>query len=113
MRLIATLLLLGVVPAVVVWRRPVVYGAWPRRLVGNLVGCGVATLLLVFGIFALFQPLSSASRNHKPLRYLVNRINSVLAIGRQAVRPFTRGSVESGPLAEVGRDAVLGPEATV
>lgn len=108
-RFVATLLLFGVLPAVIVLRRRVEFGTLPSRLAGNLTGFVIATVVLVVGAFAMLQPLSSISRNHKPLRYMVNPVNSVYAFGWHAARPFVHARRETGPPAALGRDAALGP----
>lgn len=108
LRFVATLVLLGVAPAAWLWRQPVDYGSAPRRLAGNLLGFGVAVALLVAGGFAMFQPLASTARNHKPLRYLVNPINSVYAVGSVASRPFARAGRHAAATAPLARDARLG-----
>ena len=107
-RFFATLMLLGVAPAIWLWRRPVAYGSLPRRLAGNLIGFGVAAVLLLAGGFALFQPLASTARNHKPLRYLVNPVNSVYAVGWLASRPFVRSGRRAAALTPLASDARLG-----
>lgn len=108
-RFIATLLLLGVAPALWVWRMPVHYGSAPRRLAGNAAGLGLALALLLVGTFALFQPLSTTSRNHKPLRFLVNPVNSLYAAGYLAARPFAASRRAAAPPVPLALDARLGP----
>jgi len=105
-RMLLTVLLLGVLPAVWLWRQPVV---WPRakRLVwhnlAQMVGAvvvAVATLLLVF------QDFSSVMRNHTQMRYLINPLNGFYALALVAVRPADRGA---GPVLPLAEDARLTP----
>lgn len=67
-------------------------------LVGSIVVV-VASLLLVF------QDFSSTMRNHTKLRYLINPLNSVYALGNVAAKPFR---MDNSTLVPVGRDARLG-----
>ncbi|GKS90771.1 phosphoethanolamine--lipid A transferase [Acidovorax sp. SUPP2539] len=66
----------------------------------------LGSLALAAGlVFAVFQDFSSAMRNHTQLRYLVNPLNSIYAVGNAAARPLRR---DAGPLMPLGRDARLG-----
>lgn len=105
-RLLATLLLGGVLPAWWVWRTPVAWGpVWPR-LGRNLVWLMVCVALVVAAVMASFAAWSSTMRNHKQLRYLINPLNTVYALGDLAAQPFKRDERTVLPL---GRDAALGP----
>jgi lipid A ethanolaminephosphotransferase len=102
LRLVVTVAVLGVLPALLVWRLPVHYGRWPRRLVHNLLmGLG-ALALVVAMVLVAFQPLSSTMRNHKHVRYLINPLNSVYAIAELALQPLLR---EDRTLQPLGQDA--------
>jgi lipid A ethanolaminephosphotransferase len=104
-RLVGYVLVLGVLPALLVW--------WPRlkrrRLVpalavrlGWIVGAlAIATvsLLLVFSDFA------SLMRNHKEVRYLITPGNVVVSLASNA---WGRGDRARGPKLPVGQDAKLG-----
>ena len=106
LRMVATLVLGGLLPAWLVWRTPVQHAPWLRQLGRNL-GVAVAALaLVVAAVVASFQPLSSTMRNHKQLRYLINPLNSVYALGMVASEPLRRNDRVLLPLAT---DARLGP----
>ncbi len=105
-RLLLTLALVGAVPAWWVWRTPVFYGRLTRRLLRNALALGSALLLVVAAVVASFQPLSSTMRNHKSVRYLINPLNSVYALGVIASQPLRRDERTMLPLAE---DAHLKP----
>jgi lipid A ethanolaminephosphotransferase len=103
-RLVVYVLLLGVVPALLVWwpqlrQRPVgraflVRIAW---IVGALA-LATASLLLVFSDFA------SLMRNHKEVRYLITPGNVIASLATNA---WGRGNRARGPKIPVGRDAKL------
>jgi lipid A ethanolaminephosphotransferase len=103
-RLLAVMVLLGLLPAWWVWRVPVHYGRWPQRLLRNLGLVIGAAAVLVATVMAAFAPLSSTMRNHKQLRYLINPLNSVYALGELAAQPFKR---DERSLAPLGLDARL------
>ena len=101
-RMLATVTLLGLLPAAVVWRASIHHRAWPGQAVRNL-GVAAAALALIVALGLLsFQPLSSTMRNHKPLRYLINPLNTLYALGNAASKPLRR---QSGPAAVLGADA--------
>lgn len=98
-----TLSILAVVPALAVWRvrlrvRPI--AAQSLRNIGTAL---VSLLVLVVTVIAAYQPLSSAMRNHKQLRYLMNPLNAVYAAGYAAMKPFRRND---SFLEAIGMDAV-------
>lgn len=105
-RLALTLLVLGVLPAVWVWRTPVRELRWSTRAWQNPALVAGALVACVGVLLAAFQPLSSAMRNHRHLRHLVNPLNVVQALGQIAAQPLKRDESVVLPLAE---DARLGP----
>ena len=104
-RLFITVVVLGLLPAIWVWRTPVRNPPWPRQVVHNgaLVLGSLAAAAIV--LLASFQPFSSAMRNHRHLRYLANPLNMVHALGQLAARPLQRDESIVLPL---GEDARLG-----
>jgi lipid A ethanolaminephosphotransferase len=104
-RLLVTVIVLGLLPAIWVWRTPVHNPPWPRQAAQNaalvLGSAAVAALVLL----AAFQPLSSAMRNHRHVRHLANPLNVVHALGQLAARPLRRDETIVRPL---GEDARLG-----
>lgn len=106
LRLLLTLLVIGVLPAVWVWRAPVRELPWLRRSWQNAALVAGALLACVAVLLAAFQPLSSAMRNHRHLRHLVNPLNVVQALGQIAAQPLRRDESVVLPL---GEDAKPGP----
>lgn len=102
--LFLTLLLLAGVPAAWVLRRPVAYAPWLRQAGRNLGMAAAGVLAAVLVVLAAFQPLASTMRNHKPLRYLMNPLNSLYAVGFHAAQPWRR---DRSGLQAVGEDARL------
>lgn len=105
LRLLGSMLVLGLLPAVLVWRHPIAYAGWTRQLAQNLLMSLGALLMLGALVAASFAPLASSMRNHKPLRYMVNPLNSVYALSRVATAPMRRKDSSIHP---IGLDARLG-----
>ncbi|MFT3720994.1 phosphoethanolamine transferase [Pseudorhodoferax sp.] len=102
--LVASVLGLAALPAWWVWRQPLAYGRLRRQLWRNPAFALAALAACAALVLALFQPLASASRNHKDLRYLVNPASSIVSAARLAARPLQR---PRGPLQAIGTDARL------
>ena len=104
LKLMAFVLALGVAPSVAIWRWPVVYGPWSRRLWQNLVFAIAAALVAGLAVMASFNPLASTMRNHHQVRYLINPLNALYAVGVIAAKPLQR---DNSVLMPTGRDAQL------
>ncbi|HSW07060.1 phosphoethanolamine transferase [Aquabacterium sp.] len=104
-RLLVTVLLIGVLPAAVVWRTPLAWGSRPRQLRNNLLLLLAAGALLAAALVSVYQPLSATSRNHRQLRYLVNPLNALVAAGQVAAQPLRRTGSQA--LLALGEDARL------
>jgi lipid A ethanolaminephosphotransferase len=88
--LLATLGLLGLLPAAAVWRIRVRHGGWPAQAGRNLAMLAASLALAALLALLSFQPLSSTMRNHKQLRYLINPLNTLYALGHAASKPLRR-----------------------
>jgi lipid A ethanolaminephosphotransferase len=100
-RLALVALLGAVLPSWLVWRTPVDYRPWKQQALRNVGGVVAGVALLAALILMSFQPMASAMRNHKHLRYLMNPLNSVFAVGQAAFG----GPRMRGEMLPVGRDA--------
>ncbi|MGI9216218.1 MAG: phosphoethanolamine transferase [Hydrogenophaga sp.] len=105
LRLLGTVLLVAGPPLWWIWRRPVTWGRWLPQTGRNLLG-GVSGLVVAVAVaLAGYQGLASLMRNHKPLRYMINPLNSVYAATRLAADQLPR---QVRALQPVGEDAQLG-----
>ena len=103
--LLATLAWAAALPAWFVWRWPLApWRPWPRQALRNAAVASVALMAFAAVVMLQFQPLASAMRNHKQLRYLLNPLNSLYALGDLGANALKR---PPGPLAPLGRDAKL------
>ncbi|HEY0818289.1 MAG TPA: phosphoethanolamine transferase domain-containing protein, partial [Rhizobacter sp.] len=103
-RLLLALVLLAGLPAWWLWRQPLGARRAGRALWQNGLAAAVALAVVVLVALAAFQPLASAMRNHKELRYLLNPLNTVYAVARNAGVPQAHAAAAP---ARLGEDAQL------
>jgi lipid A ethanolaminephosphotransferase len=104
-RMLATVLALTAPPLLWLYRRPVRRMRAFRHMAHNgmlLVG---AIVVIVVCLLLVFQDFASVMRNHTKLRYLINPLNSVYALGNIATKPLR---LDTSTLMPLGRDAQLG-----
>ena len=105
-RLLATVLVLAVLPMVWLWRQPVAAIGLGQQVLRN-VGLFVAALALTFGTTQLvFQDFSSLMRNYTEMRYQINPLNSIYAVLDMTVIPAEQ---PRGPMQSLGLDAHIAP----
>ena len=108
-RLLATVLVLAVLPMVLVWRQKIRRAGAARQVLANAATLTASCLLLVLVVFLFFQSIASVMRNYTHVRYLINPLNSFYALGTIAAKPFQRDESIVLPL---GEDAKLGASYT-
>ena len=104
-RLLATVLVLAVLPCVVLWRQHIRLQNTVRQVLSNVAALLASSALLVLVLLLFFQSIASVMRNHPQVRYLINPLNSFYALGSVAASPFQRNESVVLPL---GVDAKLG-----
>ena len=100
--LLVSALMLAVLP--LAWLLPVRVqrlGSW-QQLRRNLWGALGATVVMVALLVLFFADMSATMRNHKPVRYLINPLNSFYALGMVIADAQAK---PSGPPVPVGTDA--------
>ena len=107
--LLATVLVLAVMPLVLVWRQKVRRAGAGRQVLANAATLTASCVLLVLVVFLFFQSIASVMRNYTHVRYLINPLNSFYALGTIAAKPFQRDESIVLPL---GEDAKLGASYT-
>jgi lipid A ethanolaminephosphotransferase len=109
LELLAHVLLLGVLPAVLLWRvQHRARASTLKALAWRLGSWVVAALVLVGSVVAVYQPLSSLMRQHKDLRYLLLPASFIWSTAK-ALGLDTREA--SGPRQVLGADAQPGHRA--
>ncbi|MBS7807923.1 phosphoethanolamine--lipid A transferase [Variovorax sp. PCZ-1] len=104
-RLFITLGLVAGLPCVWLWFTSVKTSRWGRQILRNALILIAGSAVLVGAIALSFQGFSSLMRNHKHVRYLLNPLNSLYAIGQIVTQPLRHGPQ---PLQAIGQDAMLG-----
>ena len=108
-RLLATVLVLAVLPCILLWRQHVRLQSPTRQVLSNLAALLATCALLVLVVVLFFQSIASVMRNNPQVRYLINPLNSFYALGSLAMQPFQRDESTILPL---GTDAKLGASYT-
>ena len=104
-RMLATVLALAVPPLWWLLRRPVLRLSTLRHAAHNGLLLAGAIAVIVVCLLLVFQDFASTMRNHTKLRYLINPLNSVYALGNIATKPLR---MDTSKLLPLGRDAQLG-----
>lgn len=104
--LLLSLVVIGVIPAALVWRIRLGVRGWGRQWLLN-VGAAVLALLMVGALFFVVSAdFSAAMRNHKNLRFMINPWNSVYATAMVVRESQAR---PKGPPVPIGLDARVMP----
>ena len=104
-RMAGTVLALALPPLVWLHRTPVRRLGATRQVAHNGALLLGALAVVVVCVLLVFQDFASTMRNHTRLRYLINPLNSVYALGHIATRPLR---IDTHTLLPLGRDAQLG-----
>ena len=108
-RMASTVLVLAAPPLLWLYRRPVrPLGAVRQVLHNGLLLLGSVAVIVVC-LLLVFQDFASTMRNHTQLRYLINPLNSIYALGNIATKPLR---MDTRTLLPLGRDAQLGASYT-
>lgn len=103
-RLPFTLLMLGVLPSLLVWRARVDHPRGGRRILLWLGSAGVSLALALVLLAVFFKSLAPALREHRELRYLLAPTNFIQAIHGH----FKERRAHAVVLEPLGTDAVKG-----
>jgi lipid A ethanolaminephosphotransferase len=104
---VAHVLLLGVLPAALVWRVPLAPQAFGRALLRNLLLAAGALALAAACVFAAFADLASLMRGRPELRYMITPLNGFYSLARQGAT--ARDRIAPRPPTPFATDAALAP----
>jgi lipid A ethanolaminephosphotransferase len=107
--LLPHLLVYAVVPLVVLWQVQVVRQPLASAAARRVGACMLAAAVAALSLWAIFQPFSSLTRNHKELRYLITPANYVWSLAKVVVDDSHASAL---PRQAIGRDAMPGPSWT-
>jgi lipid A ethanolaminephosphotransferase len=103
LRMLLTVGLLGALPAWLVGRLHLAWPSWGHQLRTNLLLLLASAGVLAASVVAVYQPLAAGVRNHRELRYLVNPLNSLVALGLLAAPAHAAPGGARQPLGEDAR----------
>lgn len=106
LRLLGTVTLLALLPAALLWRSPLQRLRWTRQVLSNALLFIAACAVLTGATLLIFQDFAAVMRNHRQVRFLINPLNTLYALGDLAAAPFKR---DDSVLHRLGEDARLGP----
>ncbi len=105
LRYVLTMVLLGLLPAIWLWRQPMHHMRWTHRLLSNLVLLVAGVLVAGLALFWVFQDFASVMRNHKQVRYLINPLNTVYGLAKATADTVPKAQQT---LQTIGTDVQLG-----
>ena len=109
--MVGSLLVTGVLPAVLLWRLPLRWPGAARQALWNAIAFIAAAAVLAGAGGLFFQDLSATMRNHKQVRYLINPVNTFYALAMVGRKPVQRNGAAVLPIAEDARLPALAPGA--
>ena len=104
-KLVMTFLLLGLLPALLVWRVPLRYATFRREALCRGSALGVSLVIAVALVLVFCKTFAPTFREHRELRFLLTPLNYIQATNSFVKRKLSRPLV----VAPLGTDAVRGP----
>ena len=104
--LLFSMLLVGVLPALWLWRQDILWRRWWPQTWRNAVASLLALGVLGAVTIASYQDLASLMRNHKHVRFLFNPLNVLYGGGKLVAHTLPQASLTLQP---IGQDARPGP----
>jgi lipid A ethanolaminephosphotransferase len=104
--LLFSMLLVGVLPALWLWRQDILWRRWWPQTWHNAVASLLALGVLGAVTIASYQDLASLMRNHKHVRFLFNPLNVLYGGGKLVAHTLPQASLTLQP---IGQDARPGP----
>jgi lipid A ethanolaminephosphotransferase len=105
-RLLLDILLLGLLPALVIWRLAPARQKLPRLLLEKAAAVGLTLVVLTVTVAPLFKEYASLVRNHREIRYLLTPVNYLHSLYVLAA-DLTVAPAYAEP---IGEDAVKGQQ---
>lgn len=105
LQLVLVLSLMALLPIILLWRVKLQSAPFFAQLKSNFLLLLLAIVMALAAVMLTFQSTASVMRNHKELRFMINPLNSVYALGLIVAEPFTRHKLG---LQAIGQDATVG-----
>ncbi len=104
LRMLVTLLMVAGLPCLWLWRQQVQRIAVSQQIMRNIMFTLASAVVIAVALGLSFQNFASTMRNHTQLRYLINPLNSIYALGYLGSKPLHKGPM---PFTQLGLDAKL------
>lgn len=101
-KLLAYLFFLGIIPAFIIYRVPVVYGDFKEEIWGKIKSIVLIILIALAMLFAFNRFYTSFFREHKPLRYYTNPTFCLYSTGKYVYNTFYK---KETTFKQIGLDA--------
>ena len=108
-QLFVYLIFLGIIPAYMVYKTPIIYRGFKAEVVAKLKTIGMALVVIVVMLVSFSKFYTSFFREHKPLRYYTNPTYWIYSIGNYIGKTFESGEVIVEP---IGLDAMIDENST-
>jgi lipid A ethanolaminephosphotransferase len=105
LKLIVYFLILGLLPAIFIFKIKISYGSFKRELLSKLVFSGFSLLLVLSTLLLFSDTYTSFFREHKPLRYYTNPAYFIYSFGKYVSESLTAGQPQS--LETIAEDAKI------
>ncbi len=99
-KLIIYFTLLGLLPAVFVYKRRIDSGGFKRELISRLKLIGISIVIIIGVIFMFSKHYTSFVREQKPLRFTVNPAYWIYSTVKYINKTFNNGSIVIEPIGE-------------
>ena len=105
--LIPYVLILGVLPAFLIWRTKLVFRSWPREIGLRVLVMTISVVLIGVALASHFKQFSITGREHKELRMMINPAYPIYAFGQYIKGAPAPGAMLITPIAV---DAAQAPQ---
>lgn len=103
--MLSYLLLLGVLPAYVLYKTPIVYATFGKEIVRRLKFLSVMLIAIVANMLLMSEHYTSFIREHKDLRYYMNPLTVIYSSGKFVDELLS--TEMAGPRSPIGEDAFI------
>lgn len=94
-KLVIYFFLLGVVPAILIYKTQIIYRSFARELINKGVFLTCTISVVAASLFIFSASYSSFIREHKPVRYYANPLSYIYAVGKYLDKEVSLGEVQA------------------
>ena len=102
-KLVFSMLLFGVLPALVIARTHIAYKSLARESLAKVLSIGITLCVMLATLFMGYKDFVSFGRNHSEMKYLINPLNYIIALKHYGAQHW----VQKKPIRKLGEDAYV------